>query len=384
MRKVLEVLYSPIKAFEEIIKKPDIKGPLLILVLILLATLGAQYVTASRFFLQVRTPANEEWTESTEFIALWTSNGNISRGEDRIIGNYSVESSASNITSIWLKIGDIGPFSFSGGTGFEGLSFRVKWIHTNATSPSSDARFQLISGDESSYFQLDLVDSLKPSNQWANLSVLAGSESPNWTSSGSPDWESITGLALLLQWTAEDFADLNLRIDDLYIYEFVPFTESDSFGNLIVPSLIGETVFFFINWVVYAGILLLTVKLFQEKSGPWQPFLIIIGYVFIANVVYILASAALLATLPTLRLPMQAWPPETAEELYALQVIIQDNWYPALSYQLGALLPYVVDAWIGLLLAIVIRSLCATTWKKAVVIAVVAAVLSFFVRTLFI
>lgn len=381
---MLEVLYSPIRAFEEIIKKPDIKGPLLILVLILLATLGAQYVTASRFFLQDRTPTDEEWTESMEFISLWTSNGNISQDEDRIIGNYSVESSASNIANISLEIGDIGPFSFSGATGFEGVSFRIKWVHENATFPSSNATLQLFSSDESRYFQLDLVDLLKPSNQWANLTVVAGSENPNWTSAGSPDWESITGLVVLLGWTAEDSADLKLRIDDLYIFKFVSFLESDSFGNLILPSLINETVFFFINWVVYAGILLLTVKLFQEKSGPWQPFFIIIGHVFIASVIYILASAVLLATLPTLKLPMQTWPPETAEELYALQVIIQDNWYPALTYQLGALLPYFVDGWIGLLLAVVIRSLCDTSWKKAVAIAVVAAVLSFFVITLFI
>lgn len=354
------------------------------MVLILLATLGAQYVTASRFFLQDRTPANEEWTESTELVSLWTSNGNISQDEDRIIGNYSVESSASNVANISLKIGDIGPFSFSGDTGFEGVSFRIKWIHENATFPSSNATLQLLSSDESSYFQLDLVDLLKPSNQWANLSVVAGSENSGWTSVGSPDWESITGLSLLLHWTAEDSADLKLGIDDLYIFKHVSFVESDSFGNLLMPSLIGEAVFFFINWVVYAGILLLTVKLFQEKSGPWQPFLIIIGHVFIANVIYILASAVLLATLPILKLPMQTWPPETAEELYALQVIIQDNWYPALTYQLGALLPYIVDGWIGLLLAVVIRSLCDTSWKKAVAIAIVAAVLSFFVRTLFI
>ncbi len=352
--------------------------------LILLATVGAQYVTASRLFLQDRTPTNEEWTESTELVSLWTSNGNISQDEDRIIGNYSVESSASNIGNISLKIGDIGPFSFSGDSRFEGVSFRIKWIHENETFPSSDATLQLLSSDESSYFQLDLVDLLKPSNQWANLTVVGGSENPNWTSAGSPDWDSITGLSLLLHWTAEDSGNLTSRIDDLYIFKYVPFIESDSFGNLILPSLISEAVFFFINWVVYAGILLLTVKLFQEKSGPWQRFLIIIGYVFIANVVYILASAVLLATLPTLKLPIQTWPPETAEELYALQVMIQDNWYPALTYQLGALLPYLVDGWIALLLAVVIRSLCDTSWKKAVAIAIVAAVLSFFVTTLFI
>lgn len=383
-RHVLEVLYSPIKAFEEIIKKPDVKEPLLILVLVLFATVGAQYVTASRLFLQARTPVNDEWTELAEYISLWTFNGNVSTSEDRVVGNYSVESSVSNNTHVSLKIANIGPFNCSGNTGFEGLSFRIKWTHENATYPSSNATLQLLSGTENGYFELSLVNSLEPSDKWANLTVVTGSENPNWTLIDSPDWKNITGLRFMLSWSTRDSADLKMRIDDLYFLSYVPFLETDSFRNLITPSLIDATIVFFINWVIYAGILLVTAKLFQENTGPWKVFFTVIGYAFIVTVVYILVSAILISTLQTLELPMKTWPPTTVEEFDALQVLIQERWHPALAYQFGALLPYIADGWIGLLFAVPIRSVCGTTWKKALGISVIASVLGFFVRTLFI
>lgn len=51
-RQLLKVLYSPVKAFEKIVKKPDVKGPLLVFVLTLLATAGMQYVLASKILLE--------------------------------------------------------------------------------------------------------------------------------------------------------------------------------------------------------------------------------------------------------------------------------------------------------------------------------------------
>lgn len=51
-RQVLRVLYSPVRAFEEIAKTPNFKGPLLIFALTMLATAGLQYVGASKTFLR--------------------------------------------------------------------------------------------------------------------------------------------------------------------------------------------------------------------------------------------------------------------------------------------------------------------------------------------
>lgn len=64
-RQIFKVLYSPVKAFEEIVENPDIKGPFLIFALTLLATAGMQYVSASKMFLETETPG--------EYVSLLTT-----------------------------------------------------------------------------------------------------------------------------------------------------------------------------------------------------------------------------------------------------------------------------------------------------------------------
>ena len=63
-REVIEVLYSPVKAFRKIIEKPDFKGVILVLVLVISSMIVSQYVLASKLFLETRTPENDDWTES--------------------------------------------------------------------------------------------------------------------------------------------------------------------------------------------------------------------------------------------------------------------------------------------------------------------------------
>lgn len=49
---IFRVLYSPLKAFREIARAPDVKGPFFILLLTLLASVGAQYVNSSKTLLE--------------------------------------------------------------------------------------------------------------------------------------------------------------------------------------------------------------------------------------------------------------------------------------------------------------------------------------------
>lgn len=50
---IFKVLYSPLKAFEEICKTPSVKGPLLIFLISLLASVGFQSIGSSKTLLQV-------------------------------------------------------------------------------------------------------------------------------------------------------------------------------------------------------------------------------------------------------------------------------------------------------------------------------------------
>lgn len=131
---------------------------------------------------------------------------------------------------------------------------------------------------------------------------------------------------------------------------------------------------FSMNWILWAGILLMIAKVFREELGPWTVFFVIIGHVFMATVVYTIASAVSLSTLPTLNLPLEA---------DDLNVFIHEMWYPYLAYQVWLYLPVVGEVWIAALCATAIRLLRGITWGRAVSISVVAFVIRFVLRFFF-
>jgi len=370
VREVFEVLYSPVKAFKKIVEKPDFKGVLLISVLVIFSMVVVQYVATSKFFLETRTPDDENWTESMTF---WVSNGNLSLDDvDYKVGNYSVKSFASNGTSIWINITDIDPLDCSKDTGYKELFFWIDWTHSNGTFPSSGATMRLFSGSESSYFELDLTDLISTSSgEWNNATVPLGPESQGWDSTDS-DWQSVTGLEFGLVWPAP--TNLTMKIDGLYFRKYVSPLETGAFSGAIIPILIQAAVPFSMNWILWAGILLMIAKVFREELGPWTVFFVIIGHVFIATAVYTIASAVLVSTLPALNLPLEA---------DDINVLINEMWYPYSAYQVWLYLPWVGEVWIAVLCAIAIRPLRGITWVKAASISVVAFILRFILRFFF-
>jgi hypothetical protein len=52
IQDIFRVIYSPLKAFERLAEAPTVKGPLIILLLTLLASISAQYVSSSKTLLQ--------------------------------------------------------------------------------------------------------------------------------------------------------------------------------------------------------------------------------------------------------------------------------------------------------------------------------------------
>jgi hypothetical protein len=163
VRGLFEVLYSPVKAFKKIIEKPDFKGVLLILVLVIFSMVVVQYVATSKFFLETRTPDDDDWTESLTNQHSWTSNDSPSLDETdykmgNTVGNHSVKSLVSNYTSIWMKITGIEPLDCSEDAGYKELFFWIKWIHENGSFPNLGATLRLFSDSESSYFERSLTN----------------------------------------------------------------------------------------------------------------------------------------------------------------------------------------------------------------------------------
>jgi len=363
---VLKTLYSPIKAFEEIAKKPDLKGPLLVLMLILIITAGLQYTSSSKIFDEEPMTDRDEWTESTAGIPHWASNGELTRDADAFvdsdISNYSIASSVANNTYIWMRLTEVGPFNCSRNAEYERLSFWIKWTYPNETLAPPNATLKLFSDNSSDCFKLDFGKRLSnSSNEWKIVKVDLGPDSEGWEEVGSPDWENITGAEFRLVWS--NSANLTVKIDDLYFAKFVPLTKYFFTGWF--DSLAMSAFSFFIQWGMFGGVLLLVVKLFGEKVGSWKALLVVVGYLFSVRIVYLLVTAVLIPILPDVRIENLA-----------------QMWYSTLPYQTILYFGFVSEAWMAALCAIAVRNFYAFTWKKAISIAVFASLLNFTLRPL--
>ena len=377
VREVFEVLYSPVKAFKKIIEKPDFKGVLLILVLFISFAAVGQYVVYSKIFLLTEMPDDDDWTEST---ALWTSNGLLSLDETNYKAeNYSVKSFVSNGMNIWMKLRDMGPFDCLEDEGYKELFFWINWTRENEVS-SCNATLRLLSGSESSYFELDLTGLISNlSAEWSNATLKIGPENQDWAAINSPEWKSVTGLEFRLAWLTS--ANLTLKIDDLHFQRYVSFLEKGAFSvGAIIQILMSAAVAFSMNWILWSIILFMIAKVFREEGGPWTVFFVIIGHVLIVTVVYTIVSAALFSQLSPLNLPLKALPPTTEAEANALNALVEETWSPNWAYWgylllSGLYLPFVRDVWIMALCAIAARLLLKITWGKAVGISMVAFII---------
>ncbi len=360
---VLKTLYSPLKAFEEIVKKPDVKGPLLILALFLIITAGLQYASAAKISDEEPMANRDEWTETSEWALKWASNGEEStRDADSVSGNYSVMSSVAANESVWMRLTDIGPINCSGDGAYERLSFSIKWLHENGIFPDSEVALHLLSNNDNGHFKLDISDRISnSSDRWGNVTVDVGPKSQGWEPVGSPNWENIAGLEFRLVWSVP--LNLTMKIDDLYFADFVPLTKYYFDGWF--SSLMMTALSFFFNWGVYGGILLLAIKLFGEKAGSWKELFVVVGYLFSVKIVYLLVTISFVPLLPEVRL-------ESLGEI----------WYPTLPYQAILYLSIVTDVWMAVLCTIAVHFLYNFTWKKAISIAVLVGLLNFTLRPL--
>jgi len=372
VREVFEVLYSPVNAFRKIIEKPDFKGVLLVLVLVISSMIISQYIVTSKLLLENRTPENDDWTESLTNQHNWVSNGSPSIDETdyqmgNTDGNHSITSSVPTETSIWLKITDIGSINCSE-TGYNELFFWIKWTHEEGLSPSLGT-LKLFSGSEDSYFEYNkITELLNSSGEWTNAILNVGPDQ-GWTSNNSPDWQSITGIEFILDWSSS--ANLTMKIDGLYFRKFSSPLITGEFSGLIIPIILQVVLNFAMDWILWAGILIIVAKLFQEDLGRWNVFFVIIGYSFIATVVYTLVNAVSLSTLPMLNVPLDA---------DALNALLDVSWRPLLAYQLSLYIPVIGEVWIAALGAVVVRLMKEMTWSKAATIAAVAFAIRFLLR----
>jgi len=356
-QEILEVIYSPVKAFKKIIEKPNFKGVAIVLLLVIASAIAVQYVASSKQFLESRLPEDENWTEELFNQHVWTSNGELSRDVTVYqVGNSSIKSTVTN-SSIWLKLTAIEPINCSEGTEYTELFFWMNWTNNAGASPVS-GNIRLFSGSENSYFEGDILSLLGSNNEWTNATVNIGS-SQGWESTNAPNWENITGVELELVWT--NSADLNVNVDGLIFRTFATSIETGTFYIELISVIIQAGM----TWVVWGGLLIIVAKLFSEDLGKWNVFFIIIGYVFIVTVITNIITAIVATTLPDLTYVLDP----TATYYFARNV---ESWAENLGYQLLTPLLWIGYVWTTGLSAILIHEMKEIPWGKALTITVIA------------
>jgi len=175
------------------------------------------------------------------------------------------------------------------------------------------------------------------------------------------------------------------------VFFFVDNTEtslltSNIFSNYILIVLFQTAFLFFLNWLIYAVILLFFMRMFGERSGSWRSFFILVGYAFSVLIVQSAVGALLMASLPEVHLQITSWPPSD-QDAESVNSSFNELWGPTIAFKALRFLTYplinIIDIWLVLLSVIAVRVFSELSWGKASKIVGTAFLIRFFLRYLF-
>lgn len=359
---ILKVLYSPFRAFEEIVKEPTIKGPLLILLITLPITVAVQQISSTRFFIETPMPEHDEWTEKPSDLnsLLWISNGNLTfDGTDRISGNYSVSTSSINNMEIWMRLTGIHALNIVD-EDYSRLSISVKFTSEPSTRPMT-ALLQLFSSEDQSGFNINIEPLLEATiGDWSNITVNLMTE--QWTVMGNEaSWDDITAIGCLFTWA--DSGNITVRIDQLYLGRYISFSSATTLYTYI-GSIFRSAVDFLLGWLILSGIVLLVLRGLSGWGGSWRKLLSIIGYTYSSSIVYLIVLMLLFFFLPPIFIPydIEDW---QATEIY------QERWGNPIS-----ILSLIFYVWATVLCGVALKKIADLSWAKAFFVGLGAVMLS--------
>jgi hypothetical protein len=202
----------------------------------------------------------------------------------------------------------------------------------------------------------------------------------------NPDFKGIVLIAgLVILATAGLYYVYSAKVFFLINGTSTSFLASNMFSGFIVSVLTQTVLLFSFNWLIYAGVLFLIMRVFGQKGGSWRPFFILVGYAFSIMIIQSAVSALLFATLPEIHFNnLNTWPPSTQDEVTIANTGIQENWGSAPAYQVIAYLNFplinIIDIWLVILGVIIVHSFSEITWGKAAVISITALAIRVFLR----
>ncbi|HML03614.1 MAG TPA: YIP1 family protein [Candidatus Bathyarchaeia archaeon] len=392
---IFKIIYSPIKAFKEIMTNPRYIGPILIIIVSLFLTLGTQYISVSKQNVETITPSNPvAWTNMTNPLLMWTSNAppsNVTAAPTRgqiPAGNYSVSAFLSNTTAIWLNTKNIGTINCSQTSGFKILYYKLNYSQPSPLN-ASNAELRLFSeGNESKYFEHDLLELgtyINESGSWIDTNITLGQSSENWASVGSPSWSSITGMEFMLNFSTA--GPVTLQLNAVYFGgKYEPFIEAVGLATWLFSTITASFFNIFLRWLIFAVLLWLTVRVFNPTGSPFRTLLIMVGYSFAIMFVYLPLELFSVSQLPSLyfahKIVFPLSPREIAVASSATSNIYAANWTSKGAYMAFIGIEYASYAWMIGMFTVGLRTMQNMSWKRAAVICVVSYFIALFVISL--
>jgi hypothetical protein len=366
-KTIFKAIYAPHKAFKEIIQNPKYIGPILIMILFIIANVGFVYAAITKTYVEQTLPTASKLDEWTENSTLWTPTPTVNY-DDYINGTYygnkSMEFSSVNSMQISMQLNDIGPINCSGQDGYKSMSIRMKWISPD--DEPNNVILYLFSISQSDYFYYDLTENFTSAynNVWNNLTIPL--ESEEWSNSGADArWDNINGLKFEFTWLNN--SDMTILIDGLFfrgVFESLAENASSYMLNFSLSAFMQFT----IKWVLLSGILYIMSKAFGAKT-VWKPLLVLVGFALITLFVQTIINAATYATSPTLYYPLELIGGVRGESDIAYDKILEETW---LVSQVTSYVQIAVWVWTIALCAVALRLLVEFSWAKSFLVSTVA------------
>jgi len=167
-------------------------------------------------------------------------------------------------------------------------------------------------------------------------------------------------------------------------YTYTPLTATDIFSERLILTLTDTVFRFLLNWLIYGAIFLLLLRLFRTKEGPWHQLFITIGYTLIVAAIFVVVSAILISTFPTVEFNFETWTQAFREgDAQAQNLMLEKyekTWNPLPAYKIASYLFIAVEVWTAALAAVSIHFLREVSWNKALIISAIVSVTSLFFR----
>jgi hypothetical protein len=375
-KKILRVLYAPSKVFQEVTQNPRYLGPMILLIIFLIAQVGVSYLVASRSYIEQTLPTGDQADAWTENATLWQANPDVTvrnNTADYINGSYyygqtSIQFEASNTSNVQIELSHLDGSVNCGVDGFKNMSFRLKFVNPDVTSEKVTITLYSLN---SSSFNSDLTQKLSTTGDvWNNLTLSVGSD--DWvTSGGNANWENVTGLKMEFTWAIN--SSVNLLVDGLYFRGLFK-SAADIGGVGYLPDfVISAFTQFGIQWFLLTGVVFVTIKGLKGTT-TWKPLMVAVGFSMIIMVIQTLMLLAAYTALPNIWYPLEAVSGVAGEANVAVENIFNSI---ALFLQVGFFLKIAAYLLLSMLCSLIFRVVTSFSWSKSLIVFVASFGLQF-------